>query len=114
VEKEMKLNTKYECLNQKCGTYIFGTGKYLDGLNCPRCNGPVTPMPFEIQSNLICKGEMKMFDKEIVHKKELLEVIEALDKLDKNYVITKSKREISETAISSYKHEIDVWHVKEV
>lgn len=108
----MKLDTSYECLNKKCGTYIFGTGKYLDGLNCPRCNGPVVPKFLEKQESKnigMMREEIKLFDKEIANKKELFEVMEALDKLDKKYVITKSKRDVREMH-----YEIPVWHVKEI
>lgn len=110
----MKFDTKYVCLNKKCGAYIFGKGKHLDGLNCPRCNGPVIPMPFDKQTNLTDKEEIQLFDKEITMKSELLEVIEALDKLGKDYVITKSQREVPEMSFKEYKHMISVWHVKEV
>jgi Zn-finger nucleic acid-binding protein len=175
----MKLDTRYECLNKKCGTHLFGTGKNMDGLNCPRCDGPVVPKPFEksgpsncgtripvetdvqrigdtkppektlavyrclccdheerIRGNKdeyselkVCpkcngafvdiwmigkyikkdKEETKLFDKEITIKKELLDVIEALDKLDKKYVITKSQREVPDVHYA-----MNVWHVKEV
>lgn len=51
-----------------------------------------------------------MYNNEITDKRTLLEVIEALDKLKKKYVITKTFK-VEE---HNYKHTYNVWHVQEV
>lgn len=56
---------------------------------------------------------MKMFNEEITDKKKLLEVIDALDKLNKEYVITKSNRVDPRLSTPIWKYEQPVWNVRE-
>lgn len=41
----MKYTTQFECMNKNCNTIVLGTNR-MDGISCPRCNGPVSPQPF--------------------------------------------------------------------
>jgi hypothetical protein len=38
----MKYTTQFECMNKECNTVVIGTHRQ-DGINCPRCEGPVLP-----------------------------------------------------------------------
>jgi uncharacterized CHY-type Zn-finger protein len=48
----MRYKVQYECMDKECNTVIVGSENRLDGINCPRCNGPVTPKPFEQQKRV--------------------------------------------------------------
>jgi hypothetical protein len=43
----MKYKYQCECMDDDCNTVIVGTDNRLDGIRCPRCEGPVTTKPFE-------------------------------------------------------------------
>jgi DNA-directed RNA polymerase subunit RPC12/RpoP len=42
----MKYTTQFECIDQACNTVVLGTHRQ-EGINCPRCDGPVIPKPFQ-------------------------------------------------------------------
>jgi hypothetical protein len=42
----MRYKIQYECLDKECNTVILGPENRLDGIKCPRCDGPVIPKPF--------------------------------------------------------------------
>jgi hypothetical protein len=43
----MRYQMQCECMDKECNTVILGTANRLDGINCPRCDGPVITKPFE-------------------------------------------------------------------
>lgn len=53
MEKEMKHKTQFECMNKECNTVIIGPETRLDGISCPRCDGPVIPKPFEQHKRIV-------------------------------------------------------------
>jgi hypothetical protein len=42
----MRYKIQYECMDKECNTVILGPENRLDGIKCPRCDGPVMPKPF--------------------------------------------------------------------
>ncbi|WP_066316928.1 hypothetical protein [Bacillus sp. FJAT-29814] len=42
----MKHELQFECLDEYCKTIVIGHGYRMDGIRCPRCDGPVVPKPF--------------------------------------------------------------------
>jgi hypothetical protein len=42
----MKPQIQYECMDESCNSFIVATKSY-DGLNCPKCRGPVLARPYE-------------------------------------------------------------------
>lgn len=47
MEKEMKYNIQFECMDKSCNTVTIGHNR-MDGVRCPRCSGPVFPKPFKL------------------------------------------------------------------
>lgn len=43
----MKPDTQNECIDEHCKTVVIGKGIYMDGISCPRCDGPVIQKPFK-------------------------------------------------------------------
>ncbi|WP_368657641.1 hypothetical protein AB3Z07_21250 [Metabacillus halosaccharovorans] len=43
----MKYKYQSECIDDYCRTVILGTANKLDGIRCPRCNGPVLTEPYK-------------------------------------------------------------------
>lgn len=43
----MKHELQFECLDEFCKTIVVGHGCRMDGIRCPRCDGPVVPRPFK-------------------------------------------------------------------
>jgi hypothetical protein len=37
----MRYKTQCECIDKECNTVILGPENRLDGIKCPRCDGPV-------------------------------------------------------------------------
>ena len=43
----------YRCIDKGCGYEITGTHSKTDGKRCPKCNGPIVPIPSECNGHLV-------------------------------------------------------------
>lgn len=48
----MKDKVQFECLDEHCRTVVIGHGCRMDGISCPRCDGPVIARPFKPQKKV--------------------------------------------------------------
>lgn len=92
----MNHTIQFECMDKECGTVIIGRGCRLDGIRCPRCDGPVKIMPF----------------KQHVKDESTLAVYQCL-RCDHRDRVQGSKEEYSEVKVCPKCNGafVDVWHI---